>query len=704
MTESVAENKKLKERLMIRDDQVMRLLKGNRICSDKYEKRLAESQRTINAISAERDVALARLSQYEESEFWKASKPFRSLLDIIKTAKNKEVKEKLCSGGGKDTCSSSIICEKKDAQKVMLIAHTENCTEESEALFQLALLLKNAGYFIVLTVLDAVRDSKDSILDKCKKNKILSRTDELYNDTFYEELQQFDVIIVNTMMGAPVICEVADTELPVLWWIHEAESAYRLRKIVKDIPQHIPKNVIVYADGEKARESLMKHRPFYKDVKLLSEEFSEDTFFHNAKAALDSVMHGQDNAEKQRTEFDGCVSIVIPTYNAGDRFKELLKRLTAQRNIRHIEIVIVDSGSRNKTISIAKSYGAKIVEIAHEVFTHSYARNLGVENSTGSVIVMMTQDALPIGDDWLLHMISPIVDGRVAAVTPREQCPDDTELFYKLASKLDAKFRGIAETDQINVLTKSDDEFSVRRKAALSDVACAVDASLIKKMKYRGKYAEDLELGIRLLRNGYQVLISHDLCVEHGHNRSSGYYLKRILTEQVTLAPVVPQCVSEPDEIHPVALKILSVAEAVQDTLEFLRLENDENFSVIDYIEKVTGEFQTYIEYPERYKGKLEIPFPDEILNKCIAVCEPYCMADYEGDYQILEELRWYLLYDVKPYVEKYIGLDCCEQKVLSELEACIMKQMACRIGYFLGKLRYNFILQEKFGEFLKGV
>lgn len=101
MTESVAENKKLKERLMIRDDQVMRLLKGNRICSDKYEKRLAESQRTINAISAERDAALARLSQYEESEFWKASKPFRSLLDIIKTAKNKEVKEKLCSGGVK---------------------------------------------------------------------------------------------------------------------------------------------------------------------------------------------------------------------------------------------------------------------------------------------------------------------------------------------------------------------------------------------------------------------------------------------------------------------------------------------------------------------------------------------------------------------------------------------------------------------------
>ena len=43
------------------------------------------------------------------------------------------------------------------------------------------------------------------------------------------------------------------------------------------------------------------------------------------------------------------VSVVIPTYNAGNSFDALLINLEKQKGIDELEIVIVDSGSKDDT-------------------------------------------------------------------------------------------------------------------------------------------------------------------------------------------------------------------------------------------------------------------------------------------------------------------------------------------------------------------
>ena len=48
-----------------------------------------------------------------------------------------------------------------------------------------------------------------------------------------------------------------------------------------------------------------------------------------------------------------------------------------------------------------------------------------------------------------------------------------------------------------------------------------------KKYAYRFNYAEDLDMGIRLLRDGYRIALLTDVKVLHGHNRSCGYYIKK---------------------------------------------------------------------------------------------------------------------------------------------------------------------------------
>ena len=78
-------------------------------------------------------------------------------------------------------------------------------------------------------------------------------------------------------------------------------------------------------------------------------------------------------------------------------------------------------------------------------------------------------------------------------------------------------------------------------------------------------------MGIRLLRDGYRIAILSDVRVLHGHNRSCGYYVKRALVEQLSFDSILPQCASYPDEVHKVALRIISASGVVKKTLDAVK-------------------------------------------------------------------------------------------------------------------------------------
>jgi len=58
---------------------------------------------------------------------------------------------------------------------------------------------------------------------------------------------------------------------------------------------------------------------------------------------------------------DSRIAVVIPTYNAGPQFAQLLEALRAQRVDGAPELVVIDSGSRDGTpeLAIAASAAAR---------------------------------------------------------------------------------------------------------------------------------------------------------------------------------------------------------------------------------------------------------------------------------------------------------------------------------------------------------
>lgn len=234
------------------------------------------------------------------------------------------------------------------------------------------------------------------------------------------------------------------------------------------------------------------------------------------------------------------VSVVIPVKNAGAEFSLLMKNYRQQKGFEGIEIVVVDSGSTDKTKEIAKEYGAVVVEIRPEEFTHSYARNLGAETATGDYIFFTVQDALPPSQSFLHELYKTLVDNGVSAVSCAETSREDADLFFKQICWNHYNFLGVNEGDRITSLPKKDDHVSLRQNGQLTDIANFIPKEIFEKYKFRLNYAEDLDLGVRLIKDGHKLAFLGSTRIIHSHNRPSWYFLKRGYVDNQFLNDVFP--------------------------------------------------------------------------------------------------------------------------------------------------------------------
>jgi glycosyltransferase involved in cell wall biosynthesis len=82
------------------------------------------------------------------------------------------------------------------------------------------------------------------------------------------------------------------------------------------------------------------------------------------------------------------LSVVIPTLNEE---KDLYKTLESLKGFAD-EVLVIDSGSTDKTVSIAKTYGAKVIH--HPFLSFSDTRNFGDNQATGDWILSIEADVV----------------------------------------------------------------------------------------------------------------------------------------------------------------------------------------------------------------------------------------------------------------------------------------------------------------------
>jgi glycosyltransferase involved in cell wall biosynthesis len=106
-------------------------------------------------------------------------------------------------------------------------------------------------------------------------------------------------------------------------------------------------------------------------------------------------------------------SIVIRAYNEEKHIGRLLEGIR-QQTIKDVEIVLVDSGSTDGTVSVAESFGARVVRIPSAEFTFGRSLNFGVQAATREFIVIASAHVYPVYPDWIESLLSPFENEQVA--------------------------------------------------------------------------------------------------------------------------------------------------------------------------------------------------------------------------------------------------------------------------------------------------
>lgn len=108
------------------------------------------------------------------------------------------------------------------------------------------------------------------------------------------------------------------------------------------------------------------------------------------------------------------VSVIVRTYNESRYLSELLSAIQKQEiSGASIEILLVDSGSSDNTVSIAEDFGCRIIHLNKKDFSFGRSLNLGCEASGGDILVFVSGHCIPAKRNWLLNLITPISEGRV---------------------------------------------------------------------------------------------------------------------------------------------------------------------------------------------------------------------------------------------------------------------------------------------------
>ena len=202
------------------------------------------------------------------------------------------------------------------------------------------------------------------------------------------------------------------------------------------------------------------------------------------------------------------VGIVIRTLNESELIGRCLETLHSQRGAHELDVVVVDSGSTDATVEIARSHGARIVDLPAKDFDYSRALNVGIEAVRGDLVVSLSAHAIPLDDGWLGTMLAPFDDGRVAGVSSR-QVPwpgapwqEVHRLRYQFGTE-----RRVYSRDSGNGIVFSN-AASVLRRGVWEDFPFTLPA------------AEDLDWAQRVIASGWLVVYEPGAAVYHSHDES----------------------------------------------------------------------------------------------------------------------------------------------------------------------------------------
>ena len=222
------------------------------------------------------------------------------------------------------------------------------------------------------------------------------------------------------------------------------------------------------------------------------------------------------------------ISIIIRTYNEARHLPDVLKGVRSQvAPGSEREVIVVDSGSTDSTVSIAESFQCRVEHIAKEEFSFGRSLNLGCEAAAGTVLVMLSGHCIPTDDAWLATIIKPLVDGRVQMAYGRQRGNCDSR--FSECRILEKYFPGTSLIPQEGFFCNNANSALLR--------------SVWEEYRFDESLTglEDMHLAKRLTENGHAIGYVANAAVFHLHDETWRNIKNRFEREAIAMRHIMPE-------------------------------------------------------------------------------------------------------------------------------------------------------------------
>lgn len=221
------------------------------------------------------------------------------------------------------------------------------------------------------------------------------------------------------------------------------------------------------------------------------------------------------------------ISVVIRTLNEARYLDDLLVLIGQQKTDLPVEVVLIDSGSTDGTVDIARAHGARITTISRVEFSFGRSLNRGCDFARGDYLVFVSGHCVPVDEHWLARLCQPLIDGRVSYTYGRQLGDDDSNfserrIFAKYFPKISAvPQQGFFCNNANSALTR----------AAWETYRFDEDLTGL----------EDMDLAKRMVADGHKVGYVAEAPVFHHHDETWAQVRRRFEREALALQSIMPE-------------------------------------------------------------------------------------------------------------------------------------------------------------------
>lgn len=205
------------------------------------------------------------------------------------------------------------------------------------------------------------------------------------------------------------------------------------------------------------------------------------------------------------------VSILIPTLEA-ELYLSALVAILRRQTQTVSEIIIVDSGSKDNTLALAKSLGCQVHETT--AFDHGKTRNELASYADSEILVFMTQDVLPADEGCIENLVAPFKDQRVAASYARQ-------IAKPSADPLEVFARQFNYPEQDRWQAKEQLSSLGFKTFFLSNACSAISKQAFMQLKGFPEHVimnEDTSFAFKAVEVGFAIVYTSQARVWHTHN------------------------------------------------------------------------------------------------------------------------------------------------------------------------------------------